>query len=585
MAGFLIACGAGRRMRDSAGCLMARAARTLAVLTGVNSAGMQPEIASRWFNAFAGGLRTASEDSDETVAGLKLLGLTAKGVADGMKNDAAKTILTVFDRLEKSPEAATAALKLFGKGWWDETLRAKSAGTEIRKQLDFLKDSKNYAGSLDKGLNVQLGTTENHLKRLGALSSSVGDTLGRWALPGINEKIEGAIKMVDEFERRWKVMKAGQEDSDKTDSTGEFVTAMTEGAKSLPGKALDHLIAPLPTNDPAAKQAAQNMEEVRDKTALAAKQRAEAAILETQALKATKKDKANLLARAKGLRGEAASSDDQADMAKRAAGAAGGRDLTNVEVGDAAAKLAIQKMRRERGLEAALAKGKGANVGIPGTGVVMARKAAEQELAEIRAKRDAATKGLIETTTPGELKERAVPQPPARPAELAKPQVDTTEIEKAKATATAAGEVMKVSLGGSYHPLVDIASITAAIAAAQLLKATLAGLGNAGAGVARAAASTTAGRAVAAAGRPSGGSTAPGPVTTALRRDMAPSVQVAKMGNAQQAARGRTINNQGGPVTVNVAQTNASPKEIGREVRKGTSQDIGWSVNANEGFA
>jgi TP901 family phage tail tape measure protein len=119
---------------------------SLAALTAVNATGMQPEVVSRWFGAFTGGLRTIEHRPKRVAQGLKLLGLDAEKVATGMKRDALGTMLDLFNRLEKSPEAPTAAVKIFGQEWWDETSRAKAAIPEIRKQLDLLRSPGNYKG-------------------------------------------------------------------------------------------------------------------------------------------------------------------------------------------------------------------------------------------------------------------------------------------------------------------------------------------------------------------------------------------------------------------------------------------------------
>ncbi len=163
---------------------------TLAMLTAVRSGGMEPEVVARWFSAFAGGLRTAELAPPRVEAGLVKLGLTAKQVADGMKTDAEKTILDIFDRLGKSPDAAEAATQIFGREWWDETLRAKKGIAEIQKQLEFIKNPANYQGSLDKNLVTQLATARNHIEKMNELVSRIGEGLTRWSLGPFNAVID-----------------------------------------------------------------------------------------------------------------------------------------------------------------------------------------------------------------------------------------------------------------------------------------------------------------------------------------------------------------------------------------------------------
>lgn len=481
---------------------------SLATLTAVNSAGMQPEIAARWFNAFSGGLRTASEDNDSMVAGLKILGLTAKGVSDGMKRDSGKTMLDVFDRLGKSAEAAEAATKIFGKGWWDETLRAKSAGGELRKQLEMLKNPGNYVGSLDKGLNIQLDTTAKHLERLSSLATDVGDRMGRWSLPPINDRIEKVLKQYDELEKRFKVKAAGEGTETPGDPIGRLVTKGFEVGGKLYDAALDRLIAPLPTDDPARKAQARNAEEDRDKRALAEKKRAEATTYDEQAKRAPKADRPLLQERAAKARTEAAQAETQALDARRASAAAGARDMSNTETGEAYAKRSIELEKRAREIEGALAANgsKSANVRIPGTGIIEAREAIQAELEKIRTE---LTSAKTETTPAAELpsmnaplppprpasvdrgkpvevalpeqavtaapQARAVPLPPPRPPELggAKIEVDKSQLDAIKPAADAAKESLSGISDITVAPKGDTAGLKAITAEANAAAAAL----------------------------------------------------------------------------------------------------------------
>lgn len=97
---------------------------SLAFLTAMNNVAIAPEVAARGFNAFASKLRTATDQGDKVEEGLKALGLTPKGVEKGMKTDAKGTMIDVLERLEKSTDKASVAIKVFGREWWDEVARA-----------------------------------------------------------------------------------------------------------------------------------------------------------------------------------------------------------------------------------------------------------------------------------------------------------------------------------------------------------------------------------------------------------------------------------------------------------------------------
>lgn len=314
---------------------------SLAALTAVRSTGLQPEIASRWFAAFTGGLRTIEEGTAKSKEGLKLLGLDAKKVADGMKRDALGTMLDIFDRLQKSPEAATAAIKIFGKEWWDETSRAAQALPELRKQLEFLRSGK-WGGSLDKTLGIELATTANHLERFKALVSEIGDRMGRWALPPLNNAIDGLIKKYDELKERLENKPAkidpsenpqwadGQDPGDAADvkAVKDWFGRLTDGAgEFLFGKRL--------TKDPSREIAAAQSGAASDAEALGKKQAEEAALLRVQAANAKRKeDRARLTLEAQKKEQEAQSTLETSARNRRAAGQAAARDMTNIEGGE-----------------------------------------------------------------------------------------------------------------------------------------------------------------------------------------------------------------------------------------------------------
>ncbi|MGY6246706.1 phage tail tape measure protein [Bosea thiooxidans] len=193
---------------------------SLAFLTAMNNVAIAPEVAARGFNAFASTLRTATEQQDRVDEGLKMIGLSAKKVEKGMKTNATGTMIDVLERLEKHADKAKAAIKIFGKEWWDEVARAGQALPEIRKNIDIVTDPKKHVGSAQNSLNIELSTTDKHLKRLSALTSEVGDKLGRWALPAINEGIEKIIAGFDALEKR-----AADRAQERADRAAEDATA------------------------------------------------------------------------------------------------------------------------------------------------------------------------------------------------------------------------------------------------------------------------------------------------------------------------------------------------------------------------
>jgi len=173
---------------------------SLASLTALNSIGMREEVAARFFAQMAGKLRTATHLPKKAAAGFKMLGTTAEKVEKGMKTDSLSTMLDLLMRMDKSPDKAAAAIKIFGQEWWDEAARMGRAIPEIVKNMKGLQSGA-WKGSAIQSVNVDLATTDTHLKQLSTLASEVGDRLGKWALPGINEAIEGLIETMDRFDK------------------------------------------------------------------------------------------------------------------------------------------------------------------------------------------------------------------------------------------------------------------------------------------------------------------------------------------------------------------------------------------------
>ncbi len=181
---------------------------TLAVTTALRSIGMQEEVASRFFNAFSSKLRTADGQSDKAVEGYKMIGMTVKQVEDGMKKDAMGTILKVLERIDKHKDAAKVGIKLFGQEWWDEAARAGKAIPEMIKNMNILRDRKNWEGSAQKTLAIDLATAASRLERMKVMVSEIGGEFGKWTLDPIKSTIDA---MLDRFDK----LKADQKKDDK----------------------------------------------------------------------------------------------------------------------------------------------------------------------------------------------------------------------------------------------------------------------------------------------------------------------------------------------------------------------------------
>jgi TP901 family phage tail tape measure protein len=190
---------------------------TLAMLAAVRSGGMESEVGARWFGALAGGMRTAAIAPKRVEKGFQMLGLSAKQVANGMKKDGIGTLMMLFERLEKSPKAVEAATQIFGREWWDETMRAKGGMAEIKKQLEFIRNPKNYQGSLDKTFAYQAATAKNHLEKTKELVSRIGEGLAGWTLAPFNEAVEELIEKWGRLDERASVFERWRAEADARD--------------------------------------------------------------------------------------------------------------------------------------------------------------------------------------------------------------------------------------------------------------------------------------------------------------------------------------------------------------------------------
>lgn len=175
---------------------------TLAILTAIRSSGMQEEVASRWFNAFAFDIAGSNAKGDKVKEAWKRLGFNTKDLAQGMKTNATGTIMKVFEAINKLEQTKKVEVlsAIFGQGWQDETARAAQAIQEIKKQLDFVHDPANWQGKMQSSLDIQLSTVANHWERIKTAATEVANQIDRatGASKGFNSATESLLQT---FER------------------------------------------------------------------------------------------------------------------------------------------------------------------------------------------------------------------------------------------------------------------------------------------------------------------------------------------------------------------------------------------------
>lgn len=205
---------------------------TLAFLTGARAMGIGTEIGGRFFGAFTSKLVNVSKKGKEALKGL---GLSVEEIKKGMEKNPFETMISVLDKLKGSARRAEFAKDLFGAEWFDEALRLAGGINEVKKAYQGLQNAGNWRGSLDKGLNIELATTQNHINRLKAAAQDVGDRLSRWTLGPINA---GAEKLLDLMDRLRGKTKSGTE-KEASDGDMKQVSEYESGARIKDDSAAD----------------------------------------------------------------------------------------------------------------------------------------------------------------------------------------------------------------------------------------------------------------------------------------------------------------------------------------------------------
>lgn len=492
----------------------------LAFGAAMKEVGVRNEVAATGFEALLNVMKLGEEFSKSAGDGLKELGYDSTKMR---KAFVAKPVETMIGLLEKLNTVADPLKKaeimtnLFGKEYQDDIAKLLNALPKIRQFLALMGDADAIAA---KGVRFQFGQNlDKDVSKIDRATQSIDVLLERLGRPikvqagGIAEQIN---TMVDRLEKgdtvAQRLIKRLTGDGDGKGTPDDGTTPLGQVSTAIL-RQIDPKFGKTADEQAAMDRAA---EEAKSPEAQLARRRA-------------------VLERAR----------------KVAEGAPGiQRDMAAEQVRkseDEIARLRLQ-LKRERG-----------DFGLNGPS----------------GKQTGITPGSFGLGMDGtqNLAPRDVPLPPGRPQEF-KPKVDASEIDAAKNKATEAEGVMKTALSGSYHPSVDTAQIEKAIGLAQTFAATMRGVASAGVGAVKAAAATPAGRTVAASGSGARGGSAAGAgtMTASLRREMGSGTQVAKLARAA-GSRGGGGTNVGG-VTVQVAQTNASPAEIGKATGDGVRRGI-----------
>jgi TP901 family phage tail tape measure protein len=165
---------------------------SMVMMTALRGVGMQDEVAARFFGQFSSTLRRATSLKKGPQEAIKELGLTPQQVEKGMQTDAMSTMIDLLQRLDKAKNPVKIANTLFGGEWFDEALRMKESLSEIIRLREALAKG-GYAGSLDKALTIDLGTTEAQLRRV---KEALLDIMATTAKPAVLPAVKGVADWV-----------------------------------------------------------------------------------------------------------------------------------------------------------------------------------------------------------------------------------------------------------------------------------------------------------------------------------------------------------------------------------------------------
>jgi len=163
------------------------AQETLAFGAAMISANFEAEVAETSFRKMAGTLSAGTGATSGQRKAMKKLGFDAKKLARNMQKDAVGTTLGVLDAINKLPKEEQGAISLALFGAEARALPALIGNTdELRRVLGLVADEVSYAGSSAREYEIASKRTSNTLKLLKNNLSAIGVGFGQLALPSMN---------------------------------------------------------------------------------------------------------------------------------------------------------------------------------------------------------------------------------------------------------------------------------------------------------------------------------------------------------------------------------------------------------------
>lgn len=154
------------------------------------AAGAQSEVAATSFRNMGIALTMGASATKRQHRAFKELGLDATVIAKRMQEDAAGTILDVFERLAQLPKEIQARVgtDLFGKE--ARAIGLLTGNTDLlRKALGLVVDPAKFAGSAMREYSERAKTTANNLQLAKNRAAAMAITFGNILLPSLNTSL------------------------------------------------------------------------------------------------------------------------------------------------------------------------------------------------------------------------------------------------------------------------------------------------------------------------------------------------------------------------------------------------------------
>ena len=172
--------------------------------------GTAPEVAATGLNALFQRLATAPAQPKAFQEALARLGLTARGLQEALRRDAAGAILDFLNRLRAAPDQLTLLTDLFGMEYADDIAKLVGSLGTLRTALGLVADPARYTGSVLQEFQNRSQTLKNQLQLLRNALERVWIVLGNALLPIVTpvvERLTGLINRVSDLLERFPLLR------------------------------------------------------------------------------------------------------------------------------------------------------------------------------------------------------------------------------------------------------------------------------------------------------------------------------------------------------------------------------------------